>query len=385
MTVVATASNPRFTVSRVDVDRPGPTYTIDTLRDLRGRAPGRRAVLHHRCRRAGPDPVLEGRRRPVRPRAVHRRDPPRLRPLGGGAARRPGPAARGAGDVDLVDRLPGARAHRRTGLVPRPGRCRPVHRQARRSTSTVRWRRERRHPGPAAGRRAPRPPRGGAPAPGRHRPGARGRRLAAPGADPASAAGGRTACASSRRTGRSPGRPVTDQSPRPSRRLADPARRTRARRGGAARRRARRGAADLGRGLLHRSGAGPGALRRRRRTIPDAETWLGVVRVRRSRWARASVVGLRRASPPVPRPGLRRRPCKALASVWSPSCWSPDPRWRSRASSVTRGAPSPVAVQPHQRTMLVGLQTSQAIRASQAPKSLQPAVGRPAGGRRRLR
>ena len=35
MTVVATASNPSFTVSRVDVDRPGPTYTVDTLRDLR--------------------------------------------------------------------------------------------------------------------------------------------------------------------------------------------------------------------------------------------------------------------------------------------------------------------------------------------------------------
>ena len=34
MTVIATASNPRFTVSRVDVDRDGPTYTIDTLRDL---------------------------------------------------------------------------------------------------------------------------------------------------------------------------------------------------------------------------------------------------------------------------------------------------------------------------------------------------------------
>ncbi len=34
MTVVATASNPRFTVSRVDVDRAGPTYTIDTLTDL---------------------------------------------------------------------------------------------------------------------------------------------------------------------------------------------------------------------------------------------------------------------------------------------------------------------------------------------------------------
>ena len=34
MTVIATASNPRFTVSRVDVDRAGPTYTIDTLRDV---------------------------------------------------------------------------------------------------------------------------------------------------------------------------------------------------------------------------------------------------------------------------------------------------------------------------------------------------------------
>ena len=34
MTVIATAADPRFTVSRVDVDRPGPTYTADTLRDL---------------------------------------------------------------------------------------------------------------------------------------------------------------------------------------------------------------------------------------------------------------------------------------------------------------------------------------------------------------
>ena len=35
MTVIATASNPRFSVSRVDVDRDGPTFTIDTLHDLR--------------------------------------------------------------------------------------------------------------------------------------------------------------------------------------------------------------------------------------------------------------------------------------------------------------------------------------------------------------
>lgn len=34
MTVIATASNPRFTVSRVDIDRPGLTYTIDTLHEL---------------------------------------------------------------------------------------------------------------------------------------------------------------------------------------------------------------------------------------------------------------------------------------------------------------------------------------------------------------
>lgn len=35
MTVIATASNPQFSVSRIDIDRGGPTYTIDTLRDLR--------------------------------------------------------------------------------------------------------------------------------------------------------------------------------------------------------------------------------------------------------------------------------------------------------------------------------------------------------------
>src|SRR3954464_782831 len=39
MTVIATAANPRFMVSRVDIDREGPTYTIDTLRDLRAAHP----------------------------------------------------------------------------------------------------------------------------------------------------------------------------------------------------------------------------------------------------------------------------------------------------------------------------------------------------------
>jgi nicotinate-nucleotide adenylyltransferase len=35
MTFLATANNPQFTVSRIDIDRDGPTYTIDTLRELR--------------------------------------------------------------------------------------------------------------------------------------------------------------------------------------------------------------------------------------------------------------------------------------------------------------------------------------------------------------
>jgi nicotinate-nucleotide adenylyltransferase len=39
MTVIATASNPRFSVSRVDIDRAGPTYTNDTLEDLRALNP----------------------------------------------------------------------------------------------------------------------------------------------------------------------------------------------------------------------------------------------------------------------------------------------------------------------------------------------------------
>lgn len=35
MTVIATASNPDFEVSRMEVDRPGPTYTVDTMLALR--------------------------------------------------------------------------------------------------------------------------------------------------------------------------------------------------------------------------------------------------------------------------------------------------------------------------------------------------------------
>jgi nicotinate-nucleotide adenylyltransferase len=35
MVVIATASNPRFSVSRLEIEREGPTYTVDTLKELR--------------------------------------------------------------------------------------------------------------------------------------------------------------------------------------------------------------------------------------------------------------------------------------------------------------------------------------------------------------
>ncbi len=55
MTVIATASNPAFAVSRIEIDHPGPTYTVDTVRRLQAEMePGTRlyfitgadAVLH---------------------------------------------------------------------------------------------------------------------------------------------------------------------------------------------------------------------------------------------------------------------------------------------------------------------------------------------------
>ncbi len=39
MTVIATAANPQFHVSRVDIERDGDTYTVDTLTDLRAQYP----------------------------------------------------------------------------------------------------------------------------------------------------------------------------------------------------------------------------------------------------------------------------------------------------------------------------------------------------------
>lgn len=36
MTMIATSANESFSVSRIEIDRPGPTFTLDTLRAMRG-------------------------------------------------------------------------------------------------------------------------------------------------------------------------------------------------------------------------------------------------------------------------------------------------------------------------------------------------------------
>jgi nicotinate-nucleotide adenylyltransferase len=55
MTVIATASNPHFSVSRIEVDREGPTYAVDTLRALQ-EGSGKSAELYFIT---GADAILE--------------------------------------------------------------------------------------------------------------------------------------------------------------------------------------------------------------------------------------------------------------------------------------------------------------------------------------
>ena len=115
MTVIATASNPRFSVSRVDIDRGGPTYTKDTLRDLRAQNPDTELYFITGRRCAGIDPVVAELGGDVLDRQLRRRQPPGLRARrqahqGGarGAAARCAHPRRGARAGDLVDRLPQA-------------------------------------------------------------------------------------------------------------------------------------------------------------------------------------------------------------------------------------------------------------------------------------
>jgi nicotinate-nucleotide adenylyltransferase len=55
MTLLATASNPAFACSRVELDRPGPSYTIDTVRQFRREMPELEAVYFI----TGADAILE--------------------------------------------------------------------------------------------------------------------------------------------------------------------------------------------------------------------------------------------------------------------------------------------------------------------------------------
>ena len=129
MTVIATAANPRFTVSRVDIDRPGPTYTKDTLTDLRAAEPGAEWFFI-----TGADALaaimswkdVDELFALAHFIGVTR---PGLHPARPAAAGRAGDADRGARAGDLVDRLPGTGQQRGAGLVPGPRRRRPIHRQ----------------------------------------------------------------------------------------------------------------------------------------------------------------------------------------------------------------------------------------------------------------
>jgi nicotinate-nucleotide adenylyltransferase len=127
MTVIATASNPRFHVSRVDIERSGPTYTVDTLRDLRT-AYGTEAELYFITGADALGKILSWK------------DADQIFALAHFVGvTRPGfelsdahlPAdAATLVHGDLVDRLPGAGRRRQTGLVPGARRRCAVHRKA---------------------------------------------------------------------------------------------------------------------------------------------------------------------------------------------------------------------------------------------------------------
>ena len=144
MTVIATASNPRFTVSRVDIDRPGLTYTVDTLRDLRAErgddvdlffitgADALAQILSWR----DVDELFELAHFVGCTRPGVELDSPAIASAAGG----PDHADGGAGAGHLVDRLPraGAGATSRSGTWCRTGSCStsPSAGSMRRSTMT---------------------------------------------------------------------------------------------------------------------------------------------------------------------------------------------------------------------------------------------------------
>ncbi len=130
MTVIATAENPQFSVSRIDIDRGGPTYTIDTLRDLRALNPDTDLFFI-----TGADALAQ---------ILTWRDADELFSLAhfigvtrpGHALTDPGLpdgrrlAGRGSGAGHLVHGLPCESRQGRSRLVSGAGRCGALHRQA---------------------------------------------------------------------------------------------------------------------------------------------------------------------------------------------------------------------------------------------------------------
>lgn len=132
MTVIATASNPKFTVSRVDIDRPGVTYTIDTLRDIRAQYPDAELFFI-----TGADAVAEIMQwkdadKMVGSGPLRGRDPPRILIAGRGeTAGGQGRYVGNTGAGDFFDRCTSTRGTRGTCLVSRTGRRGAIYWQAR--------------------------------------------------------------------------------------------------------------------------------------------------------------------------------------------------------------------------------------------------------------
>ena len=132
MTVIATASNPKFTVSRVDIDRPGVTYTIDTLRDIRAQHPDAELFFI-----TGADAVAEIMQWKDADKmwdlahfvAVTR--PGYSSPEGGETAGRQGRYVGNTGTGDFLDRCAATCGAWGACLVPRTGRRGAIYWQAR--------------------------------------------------------------------------------------------------------------------------------------------------------------------------------------------------------------------------------------------------------------
>ena len=133
MTVIATAANQDFSVSSLEVDRPGPTYTVDTMRELGQANEGAEFYFI-----TGADAVWEilhwkDAARARETHAVHRGHPTRLRPRAvlerdrRGGRRATGRVHGGPRARHQLDRHPGARGRGPASALPAAGSRRRVH------------------------------------------------------------------------------------------------------------------------------------------------------------------------------------------------------------------------------------------------------------------